>query len=59
LKNYIKKESFYAIARLIFECAEDGISRREIAERCRFSPMTVGKVVAILEQKGLVAQIRA
>ena len=59
MKNYIKKESFYAISRLIFECAEGGISRREIAERCRFSPMTVGKVVAILEQKGLVAQIRA
>ena len=59
MKDHIKKESFYAIARLIFECAEGGISRREISERCSFSLMTVGKTVALLEEKGLVSQSRA
>ena len=59
MKNYIKKESFYAISRIIFELTSSGVSRREIAEKCRFSQMTAGKVVALLEEKGLIAQIRA
>ena len=59
MKDYIKKESFYAISRIIFELTSSGVSRREIAERCSFSQMTAGKVVALLEEKGLVSQMRA
>ena len=59
LKDYIKKESFYAISRLVFELTVSGVSRREIAERCNFSQMTVGKVISRLAEKGLVSQIRA
>jgi hypothetical protein len=59
LKDYIKKDSFYAISRIIFELTLSGVTRREIAEKCNFSQMTVGKVVALLEAKGLVSQLRA
>ena len=59
LKDYIKKESFYAISRIIFELTVSGVSRKEIAERCNFSQMTAGKVVSLLAQKGLISQTRS
>ena len=59
MKDYIKKESFYAISRIIFELTVSGVSRKEIADRCNFSQMTAGKVVSLLAQKGLVSQTRS
>ena len=59
MKDYIKKESFYAISRYVFEVTKCGVSRRNIADQCGFSKMTVGKVFSRLAEKGLITQIRA
>lgn len=50
----IRRESVRKIFSLV--CERDGLSRAEIAKQSGISLMTVGKIIAALEQRGLIEQ---